>query len=71
MSATCNWSEEGDGGIWVSDCGRMFSFDDENDFNFCPYCGGEMDKGTRLTKEDIEAEKADRKHQEMKDMGLL
>ena len=40
---TCNWREDADG-VWSSDCGDAFVFDDsgtpeEHHFTHCPYCG--------------------------------
>lgn len=43
MSKQCEWSEEPDEGLWNSDCGNSFLFNDDgpiaNGFKFCPYCG--------------------------------
>lgn len=40
---TCKWTEDSEGGLWESTCGRMFQFNDggvkENEFRFCYYCG--------------------------------
>jgi hypothetical protein len=41
----CEWREDGDGN-WATGCDSMFTFTDagpaENEFKFCPYCGGRL-----------------------------
>lgn len=40
---SCYWKEDEDGN-WSSACGSLFVFlnggPNENDFGYCPYCGG-------------------------------
>lgn len=69
----CHWQEDEEGN-WESDCGETFIFTDEgpqeNNFCFCPYCGGKMEssKFTPLpTREEIAEERGDRAYQEWKD----
>ena len=42
---SCQWKEDGDG-IWNTGCGHLFEFTadgpTENQFRFCPYCGGKI-----------------------------
>ena len=41
----CAWQEDEDG-VWETGCHEMFVFEadgpQENDFRFCPYCGGPL-----------------------------
>lgn len=42
----CLWKLDPDG-FWLTGCGKSFYFDDatkpgENDFKFCPFCGGKI-----------------------------
>jgi len=45
---TCNWTEDrGEwGDSWDTSCDNKFEFmvggPDENEFKFCPYCGGQL-----------------------------
>lgn len=45
---SCQWKEDGDG-IWNTGCGHLFEFTadgpTENNFRFCPYCGGKISTG--------------------------
>lgn len=42
---SCHWQEDADG-IWNTGCGHLFEFTadgpTENQFRFCPYCGGKI-----------------------------
>lgn len=49
MTQTCSWSPYDDfdmPGTFDTSCGNIFSFTEEgikeNNFKFCPYCGGEI-----------------------------
>ena len=45
MKEKCYWAEDSDGN-WETDCGNMFTLISgtpiENDFQYCPYCGKEI-----------------------------
>jgi hypothetical protein len=47
MSKTaCQWKQDHDNGSWDTSCDNKFEFTNdgpkENEFSFCPYCGGEL-----------------------------
>lgn len=71
---TCKWKEWSFGtGVFETGCNQEHTFLDDggpidNHFAYCPFCGGEIEVATPpLTAEEIEMEKGDRAHQEMKD----
>jgi len=51
---TCEWHDEGD--YWHTECGNDFEIIDgtpiENNFQFCPYCGGELVDADDETEDD-------------------
>lgn len=71
MNATCKWIED-ENGTWTTECGHDHVFPEggplDNQFDFCPYCGGEIDSTVHLSAQDIADEKGDREYQARKDI---
>lgn len=44
----CQWFQEHDEGVWWTDCGNAFVFEDggpiQNGFKFCGYCGKQLEE---------------------------
>lgn len=65
----CYWTpaHEFDSSYWMTDCSHTFEFiegdPEENNFAFCPYCGGKLieEEGAAVySKQDDEAWEEDR-----------
>jgi rRNA maturation endonuclease Nob1 len=57
----CFWTQQGgDGGTyddtWEASCDNLFVFNDgtpeQNDFKFCPYCGGKLEQVVSIFEGD-------------------
>ena len=64
MGNTCAWTKEGphygsDIEYYETGCHHTFIFTDggtiENGFNYCPFCGGEIDVSASRAAEELEA----------------
>lgn len=47
VDAVCLWSEVAWDDFWDTECGNKHQFTfggpEENDYDFCPYCGGRLE----------------------------
>jgi hypothetical protein len=73
----CKWKTQPEdySGVYETGCNQAFEFTsgspDDNNFLYCPYCGGEIEVAPPpLTEQDILDERGDRAYQELKDMEV-
>ena len=56
----CEWSTDGESGMWETTCGKAFVFNEDgpiaNGFEFCPFCGLSLDE---LPYQDADPRKED------------
>lgn len=72
MNSICHWKEN-ENGVWETGCGETLCLDGplkNHRYQFCPYCGSEIDSEIYMSKEDLEEERGDRAYQEMADAEL-